>query len=59
MRVVKYNYWLAEGVGFVPKIANFRANINEFVEEFNYTPPEFGLTRLCNLLTLLLTVPVA
>ena len=48
---------MAEGVGFVPKIAIFWANINQFVEQFEYTPPQFCLTRLYNLLTLLLTVP--
>ena len=48
---------LAEGVGFVPKIAIFWANISQFIEEFKYTPRQFCLTRLYNLLTLLLTVP--
>jgi hypothetical protein len=47
---------LAEGVGFVPKIAIFWANITQFVAQFKYTPLEFCLTRLYNLLTLLLTV---
>ncbi len=48
---------MAEGVGFVPKIAIFWAYINQFAEQFNYTPLEFCLTWLYNLLTLLLTVP--
>ena len=48
---------MAEGEGFVPKIAIFWANITQFVEQFKYTPPQFHLTRLYNLLTLLLTVP--
>ena len=46
---------LAEGVGFVPKNTIFWANSNEFVEQFKYTPPQFCLTRLYNLLTLLLS----
>jgi hypothetical protein len=50
---------MAEGEGFVPKIAIFWANITQFVEQFKYTPPQYCLTRLYNLLTLLLTVPAA
>jgi len=47
---------MAERAGFVPKIAIFWANITQFVAQFKYTPREFGLTQLYNLLTLLLTV---
>jgi hypothetical protein len=33
---------MAEGVGFVPKIAIFCANITQFTAQFKHTPPQFG-----------------